>query len=52
MGNILSNKKIKEINLLKPLPYNKEKETEEITQEKDTIEIKEVDDNKQISLDL
>ena len=49
-GNILSNKKIKEINLLQPLPY--EIETEEIIKEKDTIEIKEVDDNKQISLDL
>ena len=49
-GNILSNKKIKEINLLQPLPY--EIETEEIIKEKDTIEIKGGDDNKQISLDL
>ena len=49
-GNILSNKKIKEINLLQPLPY--EIETEEIRQEKDTIEIKEGNGNKQISLDL
>jgi len=52
MGNILSNKKIKEINLLKPLPYNIETETEKITQEKDTTKIKDADDNKQISLDL
>ena len=49
IGNKLSNKKIKEINLLEPLPFEPEKEIVEV---ENTINEKEEDGNTQISLDL
>ncbi|MEC8852811.1 MAG: DNA gyrase/topoisomerase IV subunit A, partial [Bacteroidota bacterium] len=51
IGNKLSNKKIKEINLLKPLPFDPEKE-KKIVEVENTINEKEEDGNTQISLDL
>ena len=49
IGNKLSNKKIKEINLLDSLPFESEKE---IIESKNTIDETEEDGNTQISLDL
>ena len=49
IGNKLSNKKIKEINLLEPLPFESEKE---IIEPENTIDETEEDRNTQISLDL
>ena len=49
IGNKLSNKKIKEINLLEPLPFESEKE---IIEPENTIDETEEDGNTQISLDL
>jgi topoisomerase-4 subunit A len=49
IGNKLSNKKIKEINLLDPLPFESEKE---IIESKNTIDETEEYGNTQISLDL
>ena len=51
IGNKLSNKKIKEINLLEPLPFESEKE-KKIVEVENTINEKEEDGNTQISLDL
>ena len=51
IGNKLSNKKIKEIHLLEPLPFEPEKE-KEIVEVENTINEKEEDGNTQISLDL
>ena len=51
IGNKLSNKKIKEINLLEPLPFEPEKE-KEIVEVENTKNEKEEDGNTQISLDL
>ena len=51
IGNKLSNKKIKEINLLEPLPFESEKE-KEIVEAENTIDETEEDGDTQISLDL
>ena len=51
IGNKLSNKKIKEINLLEPLPFEPEKE-KEIVEVENTKNEKGEDENTQISLDL
>ena len=51
IGNKLSNKNIKEINLLEPLPFESEKE-KKIVEVENTINEKEEDGNTQISLDL